>query len=674
MALIGLLTSLAFAAFFNWAYPNGHEVYWDRAVVAGLCLGVYVVSGFSSVPNKRVYQMSNALFYVFALDVLFTNYLNGFAPLYFISLMLTLQAVTISFRDERQAGTFLLVINAIGMLIMLGIDPSDAGRPWFMTGVLAMSSALLFVIVRIKSRFNRNARTQEDVMRSIVTTTEDMVLLVDIRGIILEANHRCRQMTGYLPEELIGTEVTLLRVNPLSEQETVELLDHLNHHRIFTQECDLRRENGKTFASFITIAKIETAKGRFLVYNVKDWTRRQAFKRSLIRAKEAAEHATALKSQFLATVSHEIRTPLNGIMGMTQVLLETSLDEAQRDQLEHIAESNEHLLMIVNDLLDFSKIEEGRLDLELRPFSPAELAQNTADIFRASAKRKGLTLDVLVPDNLPSGLEGDCLRLWQILLNLIGNAVKFTDQGGVAVELKWNETGTKRGCLELSVSDTGIGIPEDKIDLLFTAFSQVDASHTRRYGGTGLGLAISNRLAGLMRGKIHVQSTPGKGSTFTLNVPLNVTDPVREIQPKSAVAATVPLASPAGPLRILIAEDNRINQEVARLLFRGMGLQPDVVENGKEALEAVRSKHYDVVFMDVQMPVMDGLEATRRILDPQGDVTHKPIIIAMTANAMPEDVRACRAAGMSDFVSKPVRKADLVDAIENCQQRVNNRA
>jgi signal transduction histidine kinase/ActR/RegA family two-component response regulator/HAMP domain-containing protein len=395
-----------------------------------------------------------------------------------------------------------------------------------------------------------------------------------------------------------------------------------------------------------------------------DVTEDRRLAQQLLAAKEAAEAGQRAKAMFLATMSHEIRTPMNGIIGMTDLALMTELNEEQSEYLRWVKSSAESLLTVLNDVLDFSKIDAGRLEMEVVPFLPKELLEQIIGIYSSIASQKGLELNWQATGNLPQTLLGDPARLRQVLTNLISNALKFTERGNVTITVNAKSTPANgRQWIGFAVADTGIGIAQDKLDHIFSPFSQADSSTTRRFGGTGLGLAIAARLVELMGSQLGVDSEPGRGSTFHFGVVFSIGADAETAEPlprQASVATGRPLA------RILLVEDTPVNQRLGQALLGKRGYQVSLAADGLEALAAFDRERFDLILMDMQMPNMDGLEATRRIRDREQSVEGEARvpIIALTANAMQSDRERCLAAGMDDFVAKPFRADEMFAVIE----------
>jgi signal transduction histidine kinase/ActR/RegA family two-component response regulator len=409
--------------------------------------------------------------------------------------------------------------------------------------------------------------------------------------------------------------------------------------------------------------------GDGVAINYADITARKQTEQEMQKAKEAAEQADRSKSAFLAMISHELRTPMNGVIGFTNLLLDTELTATQKDFTQTIQQSSNALLVLIDDILDFSKIEAGKLELEIHPFDIRHCMHDATVLLSPQAAAKGISIAESIDENVPKMIFSDATRLRQVVVNLMGNAIKFTSQGKVQLKVKANGE-----MLRFEVHDTGIGMTPEVVARLFQPFAQGDSSTTRRFGGTGLGLAICKRLIELMGGDISVESTPGKGSIFSFAIPLAELPPPRYVPRPEMQTMVLPTNliknekrpesfAEEYPLRILVAEDNSTNMKVALLLLQRLGYRGDPVRNGVECLEAVNRIKYDVILMDMQMPEMDGIECTRQLRAAGNNVR----VIALTADALIDAQSRCLAAGMNDYVTKPIAR----DKLERALRRAN---
>jgi len=541
----------------------------------------------------------------------------------------------------------------------------------------------------------KELQKQRDTAQLYLNLAGSIIVAIDVNQFVTVINKKGCEIIGLPENEIIGKNWFDNFIPPEVRDEIKKVFQKQllskNIVEIPYYENEILTSTGRRIIAWNnTFICDDNKKIISLLSSGEDITKRKKYEQTILQAKEAAESANRLKSEFLANMSHEIRTPMNGIIGLSDLLLESPLTKEQYEYVETISKSSELLLSIINDIIDLSKIEAGKLSLDHVSFNLVVTIQRIIEIMTIKADQKKIKLICQVLNNVPVQLKGDPLRLGQVLMNLISNAIKFTEKGHVLVVVTLEDKSNDSVKLKFIVEDTGIGIADNDLKHLFKSFSQVDPSITRKYGGSGLGLKISKSLVEMMGGQIDVFSEIHKGSKFWFTVKLSMDEsknnPIsKTILEKSKQHDKQEALSEKinkNDINILLAEDNPTNQIVAKTLLMNLGYEIDIVENGQEALKAVDNKDYDIILMDVQMPVLDGMEATKRIRNKEKNQKHT-IIIAMTAHVMQGDQELCLKNGMDDYIGKPIKKNalesllnkyvfDIPQAFKNVNQNVSD--
>ena len=571
-------------------------------------------------------------------------------------------------------------VPRLGWTVQVAIPTSSAfaavGR--LRTTVMGITGVMVLVLLgglawlarsqrqRLESEHRLRAseeQAQEATARlaAIVDSSDDAVIGKSLDGTIVSWNRGAERLYGYRAEEVVGRSISLL-VPPDHVQEVPEILRRVAQGEPVTDHETVRvRKDGTAVPVALTVSPIRDARGRVIGASTiaRDMSQRRQIEEELAAARDRALEASRLKSEFLANMSHEIRTPMNGVLGMTSLLLDTNLSEEQRDYAETARRSAEALLTVINDILDFSKVESGKLEFERVEFDLRSVIEDAAALLEPAAQSKGLEVVCLVPPELPTAVRGDPGRIRQVLVNLVGNAVKFTEHGEVVVRLGVDDEDQRHVTIRCEVTDTGIGIAPEHQRGLFDAFSQADTSTTRRYGGTGLGLAICRRLVELMGGAIGVDSEIGRGSTFWFTARL-------EKAPEDAIAELPAPRFDLAGLRVLVVDDNETNRAVLTQMFSAWSMRPSAATGGEEALEWLRTARargepFDVVILDLNMPGMSGLDVAGVVSAEEGRGGER--LVLLTSSAQLADARNASAVGIAGYLTKPVRQSHLFDCL-----------
>ena len=522
-------------------------------------------------------------------------------------------------------------------------------------------------------------RLSEGKLNSIFKSVPEAIVVADSKGKIVQCNDATAAIFGYSMETLMGQRINLLMPAAEDEQHDQYMQAYLTTGRkkLINQPRVMRgrRRDGSMFPVRLTISETHLENEHFFVGVMQDFTAIQSAQDLLVEAKDKAEQANRMRGEFLANMSHEIRTPMNGIVGMTELALETTSPELQKEYLTLARDSANHLLQIINEILDFSKIEAKALELELLEVSPAQLIRHTVRSLEQLARIKGVALLLETSADVPELVSMDPVRMRQVLTNLIGNAIKFTDRGSVTVKTEvLSGVDDQMVLLRISVIDTGIGFDPERTEALFSPFTQADGSVTRSFGGTGLGLAITRSLLQLMGGYITAEGHPGKGASFVATLPVKKTSPsgVRALASVSGEQVTQPPAIVDAPSwSVLLVEDHEINRKLAEIMLQRMGYRCAIAADGQQALNRLAQERFDVVLMDVMMPVMDGVTALRELRLREAATGHRTPVLMVTAHAMTGDKERFIAAGADGYVSKPMSQVALQTEIQRVLTPVN---
>lgn len=526
IALVNVCSSALLIFLFLYSMDGVKELWWDRILCFVLSIYIYARGFSENVDPKNYIRLVKVLFYIQITQLIIAAGRNDFSTFYFMSLFVVQHSYVYCLRGNKEVYYYLgysLLLTVLSILFISEISKESLSLYIFSSILIALMQLLTSIV---KSRFINDLKMNQGLLKTLVSKADMAVFLTDDTGIILDSNTRATELFGYERQELLGKDFKLLRKYYLSEREILDAYEELDKNKFWNAITVLISKDSKELHVKISVAPVMNGQKRILIYRVIDITAMKENEVKLIDAKEKAEDAVKVKGQFLAMMSHEIRTPLNGVIATASLLTKTNLDNEQSEYVDTIKKSGQSLLMLINDILDFSKLESGKMELDFQQGKPAEIALDVIDLLRPYAEEKGLLLNINIDSFNNDYLQVDGPKLKQVILNLIGNALKFTQKGSVTLSIDKVGMLPDQEILRYTISDTGIGIPEDKLHLLFRSFSQVDSSTARKYGGTGLGLAISQQIVEMMGGIITVESMVNEGTTFSFVLSHNKTEEV----------------------------------------------------------------------------------------------------------------------------------------------------
>lgn len=538
---------------------------------------------------------------------------------------------------------------------------------WNKTGPLVL---LPEIIPNMAAQTTKRSTENDAILRAVAASSLDALITIDWEGLIVEFSPVAESMFGYKRDEVLGMSVAEVVIPPRLRQAHNDGMNRFHKegtgpvigNRI---EVPAIRRNGEEFPAELTVVHFDVGNRKLFTAFVRDITVHKRHEEQLQHAKKLAEEASQAKSRFLATMTHELRSPLTTVLGAIDLLMDSKLDPLQERHAQMARSSGESLLALISDILDFSRIESGKIELQLTDLELRPLIDQVKIAGLAKADSKGISMQAFVSDDVPDIISCDPIRLRQVLVNFIDNAIKFTDKGQVSLSVTVLAIDQEAVELQFSVKDTGVGIPQNKADSVFNEFYQIDDSDSTLYSGAGLGLSIVKLIAEKMQAQVGVKSTEGKGSHFWMNLraaytqrpDVNAEIPDNRV-PEHGISANSNTCLKAQS-RVLLAEDAKPNQLIIQTFLEAAGYAVTTVSNGQEAVEAVRNHQFDLILMDLRMPLMDGVDATR-IIRSEGNKPEDLCIIALTANALQEDIDRCMEAGMNDYLTKPIRKADFL--------------